>query len=360
MPAPGASPSDLADALRHNGRLGSRLTTERTLTFIEFGFAFTAAYLGFADLPSAIHVSICVVGLAIGLVAVWLWDTPSKVGKSGLAIATVSFYAIAALIPIIREYNREFDVRFKFKESPRLSWWRKMILAHDLSNFERYLRSLGLEVPKSIPPISIADGDEWRFVDPPRAELDRMSKAGWPPPPIELALGKDLIADREVVTRIFSFFIVMQIDDKLTYESLKSADFYVLMGLGCYFAKSYWNEAPPPESPVPCEVMWGVRGEVGKSFADKLAAGAVKAIASDLPQADTPDMRLSTIRAIMIGDSVVEGQCDRWEEIRRVLIVRGFPVPVQTPGSNLSPPALDAYSPLLSRECMARFSKYPM
>ncbi len=331
---------------------GTFLTLAGTLTGI------VGWFVGFTEFPLTVHLVACGLGLCAALVAVWYWEYQSNLWKSIVSIFVVLLYAAFLFVPIDREYNREINGHFRFKDSSQLSWSRKLLLIHEFSGFEHYLGSLGIDIPPAIMTITVIDGAEWRGVS-------RMTSPGLEAPAPEVTVGADLVTNRRTVMLPYSNFLLGQPDvlvgDTMLLMPTKDKPMGAVesgLGLSCYFVHSYLDESPLTTEPVLCKLLLDVREKFGSRFSDKLAAAAIKALASDQPIAHT-DTKLSAVRMIMIGDSVVEPQCDHWSNLRDIIVNAGLATPVPTSGMYL-PLALEYSSPLVSTDCLFKFVQNPI
>ena len=319
--------------------------------------AIVVPVVGFPELPLLWQLVLCLIGFILAVVLVWRWEYPSRLGRCVLVVSAVLVYGTLIFVPIHREYERESSAHFSFKDSSSLSWSRKAILSHDLSGFEHYLASLGIEIPGSVPPIAITDSSGWSREDMSvsfeRDNIDNAAIVGTKDAatglivhvqrPAQLNFGKDQVGQRESITTIYGDYLITLLAGKSGSVVAWNSGF----GYSCYFVHSYWDE-PPQKSGVPCSLFWEIRNKLGRAFADKLAAAALNSLEGDRPEAHT-DPSSSAYRSIMIGDSMIDSQCEKWRDIRQSLVAAGI--------GQLNQESVNAFFPVtsVSVDCLTKF-----
>jgi len=297
------------------------LTTDRFLTIIAIIISVVLAFVGFTKVfPLWLNMLVYLLALAFGLWGGWRWETAYKWSRSKklwVSVLVILAYCVVMLIPIKRQYERETSTRVTFKDSQHLTWVRRRIITYDLAKFREFLNDLGIPVVEEVPPILVANsGLGMGF--PKGLALYRA----------DLSIGKDLITDRRAVTEIYANYMMeVVLVGKAAIRTHYIGDVALVQlygdGFAQYFVQSYWGGQLPKRSWLTAQIFWHMRDKLGAKFTDKLAAATLNTIADD-PAAKARDMDAYLVRAIMIGDSVVESQCDRWSDIRTSLVESGI------------------------------------
>jgi len=309
-------PNDTSESKR------SKTTEIQAFILAVVGIALTiTGYEGV--IPSTVNVLACLVALAAILWAIGRWESAASWGtakKVSVQILVTVLYCSFMKYPLLNQYNKELNINVSFKDSPEMSWGRKQIIIYDLSGIQRYLSSLGIPVPKEFPPIttdtrSPANQSGWNTR--PGLPLDRGS----------MSIAAADLRDRKKTTAEYTSYVFLHDSQKLLSIPPDQGLAPLLLlswGFSGYFNASYWNKRDELFVP-PGKLLWKLRENLGIPFTDRLAAAAFRTLADDPSEIQGENIDIRTVRALMLGDSIVESECDRWPSIRDVLVKNGIP-----------------------------------
>ncbi|MFZ0912598.1 MAG: hypothetical protein WBQ76_07805 [Candidatus Korobacteraceae bacterium] len=297
------------------------LSTKQWLPIASVLLAVVLALIGLQDVfPLWLNVVFYAAALLLFLYSCWKWETTalwSRGRKIWGAVLVVMIYGCFVAFPITKQYQREVNIKLTFKTSPELSWWRRLVITRDIYKFRDYLTSIGISVQPNVPPIAVSWTSGGGSVTPPSLPMYRS----------ELLIGRGEVRDRRKVTESYANYEIELIIGKTLMRDRNITIFSKAMlstlGIADYFSQSYWNEPPPPAERLPSvRLLWDIRNKEGAEFADLLAAAALNTLGDD-PVVGDPNPNGVWVRALMIGDSVVESQCERWDDVRKILVDNG-------------------------------------
>lgn len=268
---------------------------------------------------------------------VWYWEKFTKWPK----IARVSSSFMVSILflgfmtpPVESQFNREYNVRLSFKNSPSLSPFRELVIRYDISNFRNYLMSTGLRIPDvALPPVTIVDVGEGGGISTP---------TGLPLYRGTLTIRDKEIANRSATTLVYADYIIIKLAEqsqisRFNYDAnhvdpdatgihnmLFATE--IESAMSQYFNAAYWNKQPGMLGGPFGHTFWEIRKQFGASFGDKLAS-ATLAVSFDSPQEDRDDMLgVQFCKKLKTADSVVESDKRNWPRIRDILSADGYDV----------------------------------
>lgn len=173
-----------------------------------------------------------------------------------------------------------------FKEASALNWWRRLVIRYDLAGMQAYFSSLGVPVPKEIPPVTVHEGGQ----------------AIYSPPPVyrgKLQIPRLEVTNRRIVTHIYAAYVMNMAfpDQSKTPEfsanlphSLHQVHLTIFFSadLRRYFHASYSNSIGD-EAHTATFVLWRIREVIGRKFADKLASKVYSVAVDSLAEIADPD-----------------------------------------------------------------------
>ena len=308
------------------------LNTDHFLAIISILVGVVLAFVGFVEVfPLYVNLAVYIAGIAIILYGLDRWEKTQEWKarmKMGLLALILAIYCALLYFPVKKQYERENDARITFKDSPLFTEWRKQVIRHDISQFKSFLNELDIDTPSAVPPFGIQTGSS-------AGQIGSVTPAGLPVNRSELLIGESHIKERESATLVYSDYVM----DKLAEKALRNIPWPIpndrvtelalvsmaTQGFARYFNFSFWGSQPDTAFFPPAEIMWEMRKEMGRSFSDRLAASAVRTIADDNETIKDNDLDIYLVHALMIGDSIIDNECERWPEIRSLLVRAGIP-----------------------------------
>jgi hypothetical protein len=242
-----------------------------------------------------------------------------------LYAAVIACYGYLISFPVVKQYKKEINLSLDFKEPANVSVFRKQLITYDIAKFRDFLSSLQIEVPTEVPPIAIS------------TDVNDAKQTGSSTPPnlhnyrFELMIGRLVVLDRGAVTDTYSRYVFQQKWSKAARGIQVPAQFYILVnlvGIADYFNSSYWNKKSVTTLSLLTNYLWDLREHLGASFTDKLAAATVKTMvdaSGEVIDADVTDVTTYSVRSLMIGDLIVEVNCNSWSQIAKVIEADGVP-----------------------------------
>jgi hypothetical protein len=267
---------------------------------------------------------------------VWYWEKFTKWSKIGKVFSSfvVSILFLGFMTPPLEsQFNREFDVRLSFKDSPSLSPFRRLVIKYDISNFRNYLMSTGLRIPDVVlPPVTVVKAGEGEGFNIP---------TGLPLYRGTLTISDKDITNRSETTLVYADYMIGKLaeqsqiwrsghtaanqtepDDASIHNLLFASS--IEMSLSQYFNAAYWNKNPKGQCGPFCQVFWEIRKQLGPSFADRLA-GATVLVSFDSPQEDRDDAAVVQFcKKLKTADSVIESDKGNWHQIQNILKAGGW------------------------------------
>jgi len=254
---------------------------------------------------------------SVGLILIWVATREAVKGQTNVkkvaAFIGVVFYIFLISVPLTKKYKSEMTIAMTFKDSPDLSWYRKQVIAYDLRRFRNYLTDLGIPFPVEIPPFGTVGG--------PGVAYAIASPPNLPPYRSVIAIGKSNSQLRRAPTLAYSSYVI----ERFAYRAFSEPNSIVIShGLAHYFGYSFWGKVPENQAFYVCDRFWSLRQEFGAEFTDKLAAATLKTIADNSAEVRDKDVDVYLTKALMVGDSIVENECERWPKIKKVLVSQGM------------------------------------
>lgn len=170
------------------------------------------------------------------------------------------------------------------------------------------------------PPFGVFTGpgaNELGSSTPPNLPLDRST----------LLIGANRVKDRTAATRVYGDYLVGILSRQAVANSSSVQDLgYIGIfgdGISSYLNRSFWSGQSKDTEFPPFTILWTIRGELGNSFSDRLAAALLETIATDRSIKDT-DMYVYLVRGFIVADSVVDNECSRWPQIQGILLKNGL------------------------------------
>ena len=275
-------------------------------------------------------VSLLLYGLALTVLSAGIWEDTKGLKKKHKIWSRAGLFGIYGFViffPLQNQYDKEINLRLDFKESPYFSWWRRQVITHDIAKFKKYLTDLRISVPREIPPLGIETGQNsggFGLLTPPNLPLYRST----------LTIGESHVSDRPAATGTYSGYVVERLQFKsfsnvpwpIPKERLPEYMNSLLIGRGFtdYFNSSFWNENRIEFPSLPANLFWKLRANLGAPFADKLAASTLKTMVDEPNEVRDKDIDVYLIRALMIGDSIVDNGCGKWSQISNILVSSGI------------------------------------
>jgi hypothetical protein len=284
----------------------AKKSAPRAIAELVFGVVLTLA--GITEMfPLVISMSLCVGGLILLYLGVREVTTESRrLPKICWRVAAPSFYILLIAFPLTKQYQHEINLNLDFKDSPYFSWWRRQIITHDIAKMRDFLNDLEIETPTKLPPFGIqSKSGGYGAVTPPNLPLNRS----------ELIIGELDVCDRPSATHSYVSYII----DIYPAKSFSETTLIIRIGFSEYFNSSFWNMKPITLIPPPVSIFLNLREELQAPFADRLAAATFRTVLDD-PMSVKDDF----IRALMIGDSIVDNECGKWPQIEKTLITNGY------------------------------------
>ena len=319
------TPTPRSSATANGG--SKTLSSEQVWNVVLAVLAFVLAVVGVQEVyPLTLNLIIYAISLVLILSAIWRWEKAgawSAFRRVFVLVISGLGYCWFLSYPILKQYQKEINIKLSFKDSPQMTWWREQVITYDLYRMQTYLSGLGIPVPSSLPPISVGTGalaNETGSSTPPNLPVNRGS----------LMIGSSKLNDRKSMTQEYTSYVVQQQSTNVLGVFPNFVDGIPLLmmgnGLAGYFNASYWKEKPPMFFPSG-DILWSVRSSLGEPFADKLA-GASLQVLNENPtdiKSSPGDLAIEQARMLMLADSVVESECDKWPQIRDLLIQSGVP-----------------------------------
>jgi len=222
--------------------------------------------------------------------------------------------------------KREILVVLTFKDSSIFTQQRRKNIEIELDDYYRYLRNLGFDLPREIPPIGAS---------PPHAVGGAGGGGGGLQGPVyysSLIIPEDALDAPGSVRTTYSLYVFDRIlvwPDawKSNLPHAEAEDDEVAAWIySCYFPRSFGGQSTCDNSAPGhqwVDAMWDVRQKYGQEYADSLMCYALK-MWRDLPTKYADNFDRFFRYKLVTGETVKDNSADRYREVNEVLQHHGI------------------------------------
>jgi hypothetical protein len=294
-----------------------------TSELVAFFLGFVAWLLPAQEImPFTINCLLVLAALVVTGIVLWGWnETRGWVFRRRFGIWIVSMVVVfGALYPGLRkQYEREYDAGFQFKESPEINWWRAFLIRREFTKMHDYFHDLKIPVPEEVPPISVKHGkpDSLKYGvsmgggDTP-VYLQELSVAERDASESNISAFTDRYADYVALTDLHG---MINRQPESAAEVQRDAErFAVMSNFGPYFNWSYWDKNLGRGYSW-SDHFWNVRATFGQKYTDKLVAYTLKTFIDKPDEGNNPDMSAYFCYHLREAFGVVDNGAKRWSDI---------------------------------------------
>lgn len=293
----------------------------------------TAIVLFFEDKTPAAVVSLLSVGFACGLyvlrhlVARLPFVARAKGSESwklwgSVVVAGILWATVVGWYGVRKWPKREIFVVVTFKDSPVLTQIRRKNIEISLDDFYRYLKNVGFDLPREVPPIGVS---------PPHSI---MSGGGGQGPAYYSSLfitedNLDNLGTVRTVYALYTFDRILVWPDpwKSDLPRAQAEDDEVAAWVySCYFTRSFGGQ-PTCAADVPghqwVDAMWEVRQKYGQEYADSLMCYTLK-MWRDTPAKYVDSFDRFFRQRLTVGETVKDNSAERYSELNGIFRNHGI------------------------------------
>jgi len=218
--------------------------------------------------------------------------------------------------------KREIIVVVSFKDSPALTKKRRTNIEIGLDDFYRYLKNLGFDFPREVPPIGVS---------PPHSVMSAGGGQG-PAYYSSLIISEDVVDDPRIVRTVYAGYTFNRIlvwPDawKSNISRAEAEDDEVAAWVyECYFPRSFDGQSTC-DSSAPghkwVDAMWDVRQKYGQEYADSLMCYTLK-MWRDIPSKYLDNFDRFFRYRLAAGESVKDNSTDRYSELNKIFQDHGI------------------------------------
>jgi hypothetical protein len=263
-------------------------------------FAALTMELGYSFWQKVLFV---VLGAACLWLCAWHWEKLTKWPKSTKVliscICSILFFVIMEP-PLVSQFNKQFDIKLDFKDSPGLTQWKKIIIRYDLSRFRDYLVQCGITPPSEIAPLEVSRTRALGIATPPQE-------------PYKWAVTiPEKQADRRTITYAYLIGVFSARVNGFPGNLSQLMGFLQTKSIvEPYINSSYWDTRDNHNH------FWLLRGHFERQFVDRLAVRAF-VIASSEPPLNSGTMAFFC-NALKEADTSIDSDSAKWPEIAKTL-----------------------------------------
>lgn len=293
----------------------------------------TAIILFFEDKTPVVVVTLLSIASSCGLyvlghlITLLPWVAKPKNNErwrffGAMIVLTIFWAATVGWYGVKKWPKREVIIVVTFKDSPTLTQTRRKNIEIGLDDFYRYLRNIGFELPREIPPIGVS---------PSHGVLSGGGGAG-PAYYSSLVITEDGVDSPEILRAVYSIYTFNRIllwPDTWKPEvfGAQAEDDEIAAWIySCYFSKSFsgkstCDNATPGRQWV--DALWEVRRKYGQEYTDSLMCYALK-MWRDLPTKYADNFDRFFRYKLVAGESVKDNSADRYRELNEILQRHGI------------------------------------
>ena len=295
------------------------------------GLIFSGQIVFSWQIELAIYFLCFMVIFVCGYVARRHWENYYKLG---LMLTFVVYWALFGA-GTVQQYRKDEAINLVFRDSPVLTPWKKMVIAYDLAEVKKYLKTLDIPVPERIPTIAAQKGNgetceqQTNVLNAPLFQSTFTID--------ELCLG-----DRPFVTQLYIGYALASIPPNPHHQipwpptptSMEVLAKYLVTqsAFSAYLNWSFWGRKqcfPATYNPF-ADILWQMQARLGQDFMDSVVAYAALSNA-DNPLAaynsagTDPNITLYFARALRTG-ALVKDDGSKWPVMLDILRKENVPV----------------------------------
>jgi hypothetical protein len=292
-----------------------------------------AIVLFFEDKTPAVVVILLFVAFMCGLyvlrhlVTQLPWVARSKGGftrpfLSSMIVAGMVWATLVGWYGVRKWPKREITVAITFKDSPLLTQKRRKNIEIDLDDFYRYLKNVGFDFPKDIPPIGVS----------PSHSVMLSGGGGGPAYYSSLIISEDVLDTPGIVRTVYAAYTFNRIlvwpDAWRPNQPRAQAedDEVAAWVYACYFPRSFGGQETC-DSNAPghkwIDAMWAVRRKYGQEYADSLMCYTLK-MWRDTPSKYAENFDRFLRYRLAVGETVKDNSADRYFELNGIFQDHGI------------------------------------
>ena len=259
------------------------------------------------------------VAVLVGGYSLWKWENNQQwkaIKKLSIMLCCTVAYAIFLGLPVVKQYDMEYNLHLSFKEHPAFTTWKKLQINWNVRKAQNYLKSLQVSPTAYIPPIDVANAEN--VSTPPGEPAYR---------------GGINIAELQVdqprgQTHAYFYYQVLHIlapdmdKARTAPPERKIAIMLEANDITDYFNSALW-ETPDPnlrlaKNSWPAK-LWEVRQKLGDRFVDQMVAYTLQSLGDSPDEGSSHDPDVYFCRHLKIGEDRVDHKQQKWPEIVAIL-----------------------------------------
>lgn len=241
---------------------------------------------------------------------------------SSMIAAGIVWTALVGWYGVRKWPKREIIVVVSFKDSPALTKKRRKNIEIGLDDFYRYLKNLGFDFPREIPPIGVS---------PPHSVMSAGGGQG-PAYYSSLIISEDVVDTPRIVRAVYAGYTFNRIlvwPDawKSNMPRAEAEDDEVAAWVyACYFPRSFDGQSTC-DSSAPghkwVDAMWDVRQKYGQEYADSVMCYTLK-MWRDTPSKYADNFDRFFRYRLAVGETVKDNSADRYFELNGIFQDHGI------------------------------------